>query len=64
MARERFMAGKTDFLDYSVAQNEKDRSQIDFIQVLQKNWQKYYEIRKITLFDFLENRKIEVKVMD
>ena len=62
MARERFMAGKIDFLDYSVAQNEKDRSQIDFIQALQKNWQKYYELRKITLFDFLENRKIDVKV--
>jgi outer membrane protein TolC len=59
MARERFAAGKIDFLDYSVAQNEKDRSQTDFIQALQKNWQKYYEIRKITLFDFLENRKIE-----
>jgi hypothetical protein len=44
------------------AQNEKDRSHIDFIQALQKNWQKYYELRRITLFDFLENRKIDVKV--
>jgi len=34
------------FLAYSVAQSEKDRSQIDHIQTLQKSWTKYYEIRK------------------
>jgi outer membrane protein TolC len=62
MARERFIVGKIDFLDYSVAQNEKDRSKIDYIQALQRNWQKYYEIRKVTLFDFLQDRKIEVDV--
>jgi len=60
MSKERYLAGKIGFLDYSVAQNEKDRSQIDYIQVLQKSWTKYYEIRKLTLFDFIENRQIEV----
>ena len=60
MSKERYLSGKIGFLDYSVAQNEKDRSQIDYIQILQKNWTKYYEIRKLTLFDFIENKKIEV----
>ena len=54
-----YLSGKIGFLDYSIAQNEKDRSQIDYIQILQKSWTKYYEIRKLTLFDFLENKKIE-----
>jgi len=61
MTKERFLSGKIGFLDYSVAQNEKDRSLIDYIQTLQKSWTKYYEIRKLTSFDFLENKQIEVK---
>jgi outer membrane protein TolC len=61
MTKERYMSGKIGFLDYSVAQNEKDRSQIDYIQTLQKSWTKYYEIRKLTLFDFIEKKTIEVE---
>ncbi|MCL2247299.1 MAG: TolC family protein [Lentimicrobiaceae bacterium] len=60
MSKDRYLGGKIGFLDYSVAQNEKDRSQIDYIQTLQKIWTTYYEIRKITLFDFMENKQIEV----
>jgi outer membrane protein TolC len=59
MSKERYLGGKIGFLDYSVAQNEKDRSQIDYIQTLQRNWTKYYEIRKLTLYDFIENKQIE-----
>jgi len=61
MSKERYMGGKIGFLDYSVAQNEKDRSQIGYIQTLQKIWTKYYEIRKLTLFDFIANNQIEVE---
>jgi outer membrane protein TolC len=61
MSKERYLGGKIGFLDYSVAQNEKDRSQIDYIQTLQKSWTKYYEIRKLTLFDFIENKQIMVE---
>ena len=63
MSKERYLAGKIGFLDYSVAQNEKDRSQLDYIQTLQKSWTKYYEIRKLTLFDFIENKSIEVEIV-
>ena len=60
MSKDRYLGGKIGFLDYSVAQNEKDRSQIDYIQTLQKIWTKYYEIRKLTLFDFIEGKHVEV----
>ena len=63
MSKERYMNGKIGFSDYSLAQNEKDRSQIDYIQVLENNWIKYYEIRKLTLFDFIENKQIEVETL-
>jgi len=59
MSRERYLSGKIGFLDYSVAQNEKDRSQMDYIQTLQKSWSKYYEVRKLTLFDFIERKQLE-----
>ncbi|MDL2313337.1 TolC family protein, partial [Bacteroidales bacterium OttesenSCG-928-B11] len=51
MSKERYAGGKIGFLDYSVAQNEKDNSQITYIQALRKSWQRYYEIRKLTLYD-------------
>ena len=63
MSKERYLGGKIGFLDYAVAQNEKDRSQMDYIQTLQKSWKKYYEIRKITLFDFVENKQIEADIL-
>jgi len=61
ISKERYLSGKIGFLEYSVAQNEKDRSQIDYVQTLQRSWTKYYEIRKMTLFDFIENRQIETE---
>jgi outer membrane protein TolC len=61
MSKERYIAGKIGFLDYSVAQNEKDNSRISHILALQRRWSRYYEIRKLTLFDFIENKKIEAE---
>ncbi|MDL2326808.1 TolC family protein [Bacteroidales bacterium OttesenSCG-928-A14] len=62
MSKERYTGGKIGFLDYSVAQNEKDNSQITYIQALRKSWQGYYEIRKLTLYDFVSGSKIEYPV--
>ena len=64
MSKDRYLGGKIGFLDYSVAQNERDRSQIDYLQTLQKIWARYYEIRKLTLFDFIENKLIETEFLN
>ena len=64
MSKERYITGKIGFWDYSVAQNEKDNSQITYIQTLLKSWLKYYEIRKLTLYDFVNERKIEAPITD
>jgi outer membrane protein TolC len=61
MSKERYLTGKISFLDYSSAQSEKDNAQLNYIEALQKSWTKYYEIRKQTLYDFIEDRRIEVK---
>ncbi len=61
MSKERYITGKISFLDYSSAQSEKDNAQLNYIEALQKSWTKYYEIRKMTLYDFISNKKIEVE---
>jgi outer membrane protein TolC len=59
MSRERYLSGKSTFLEYSVAQTDKDNAQLQYLQTLQKCWTKYYEIRKLTLFDFKTGKRIE-----
>lgn len=59
MCHERYVSGKISFLEYMSAQFEKDNAQMGYLQILKKNWQRYYEIRKTTLFDFEKGRKVE-----
>jgi outer membrane protein TolC len=59
MSRERYISGKINFLEYSVAQTDKDNAQIQYLQTLQKCWTNYYQLRKLTLFDFVAGRRIE-----
>ncbi len=61
MSKERYMTGKISFLDYSSAQSEKDNAQLNYIEALQKSWTQYYEIRKMTLYDFVKDKKIEAE---
>ncbi|MDL2241231.1 TolC family protein, partial [Bacteroidales bacterium OttesenSCG-928-K22] len=62
MSKERYIVGKIGFLDYSVAQNERNNAQLNYIKTLKKSWVKYYEIRKLTLYDFIEDKKIDVEL--
>lgn len=59
MCRERYITGKISFLEFNNAQLEKDNAQISYLQTLQKNWQRYYQIRKLTLFDYETGKKVE-----
>ncbi|MBR0054532.1 MAG: TolC family protein [Bacteroidales bacterium] len=49
---ESYALGKIGFLDFSTAQYEKDNARITYLQALATSWQCYYQIRKMTLFDF------------
>ncbi|MDR1758317.1 MAG: TolC family protein [Bacteroidales bacterium] len=60
MSLEKYVSGKIDYLEYSAALSEKNSARVLYIQTLQKHWVKYYEIRKLTLYDFLAERKIEM----
>lgn len=56
---ETFMIGKIDILDLNDAQSSKDDAKQKHIQELYYYWRYFYNIRSITLYDFLNNRTLD-----
>lgn len=56
----RYMIGKINsIIDLNTAQLATDNSQKNYFFTLQTFWRSYYEIRKLTLFDFEKNEPIK-----
>lgn len=58
VARNRYMLGKISITDLGLAQEAKDNAIVDYVRMLQRYWQSYYDIRRVTLFDFEKNLPI------
>lgn len=58
---ETFMIGKINILDLNDAQQSKDQAKQKHIEELYKYWNYYYNIRSITLYDFLNNRTLDAE---
>lgn len=56
---ETFKIGKIDILDLNDAQNSKDNARQKHIQELYNYWYYYYNIRSVTLYDFLNGRTLD-----
>ena len=61
IAKKRFVLGKITITDLNIALQEQDRSVLSYLNSLEKFWVDYYTLRRLTLYDFIENKKIEVK---
>ncbi len=61
ITKKRFLVGKVDVLDLNVASKEKDVAKRNYISALRSFWTNYYQIRKTTLFDFIEQKPIETE---
>lgn len=61
ISKKRYILGKITITDFNIAQQEKDQSLVSYINSLEKFWLDYYTLRRLTLYDFLEDRKIEVR---
>jgi len=59
MTKQRFLIGKVDVLDLNVALSEKDQAKINYISALRKYWSNFYNLRKITLYDFEKGQSLE-----
>ncbi len=56
----RFRRGTADVLKLVSSQNAKDNAVVKYISALSQYWYSYFGIRKLTLFDFQQNKPIEV----
>ncbi|MEN6618575.1 MAG: TolC family protein, partial [Rikenellaceae bacterium] len=55
---ERFQNGTITVTDLNTAQSEKDNAAKRYISDLSNYWQYYFTIRKISLYDYINNRKV------
>jgi outer membrane protein TolC len=56
VAQNRYLIGKTDILNLSTALREKDEAKRSYIQALKSFWSSYYDLRRLTLYDFIERK--------
>lgn len=52
VTKQRFLIGKIDVLELNNADTKKDTNRRAYIQALQNYWTYYFNIRRLTLFDF------------
>lgn len=60
VTKARYMIGKVEITELNIAMAEKDRATQDYIAALRSFWTTYYEMRKLTLYDFVENKQLKV----
>jgi len=59
VTKQRFLIGKIAVLDLNDADSRKDQNKRAYVQALQNYWSYFFNIRALTLFDFLNNKPIE-----
>ncbi len=61
VTQKRYMIGKiNDVLELKNAQVDNDNAKVGYYNALLVYWQSYYDIRRLTLYDFLRDRPISV----
>jgi outer membrane protein TolC len=58
VAYNRYVIGRITVDNLYIAQNEKDQALLDFVNALRGYWIAYYQLRGITLYDFVAGRPI------
>ncbi len=60
VSRNRFMIGRIDIIELNIALQEKDRAKQAYLAALRTYWRGFYEMRRLTLYDFVEDEPITV----
>lgn len=58
VAKNRYLIGRIDVTDLFIAQNQKDSARRSFIQTLRNYWTGFYNLRRLTLYDFEQDLPI------
>ena len=59
VTKQRFLIGKIAVLDLNDADTRKDQNRRAYVQALQNYWNYFYNIRNLTLFDFINRKPLE-----
>jgi len=59
IARQRYLLGDLSITDLSIAFQENDQAQRDYVSALRDFWGAYYQLRYLSLYDFERNEKIK-----
>jgi len=59
VTKQRFLIGKIDVLDLNNADTKKDQNKRSYIQALNNYWTYYYNMRALTLYDFVNRKPLE-----
>ncbi len=60
VTQQRYLIGKVnDVLELNNAQLDNDNAKKGYYNALKKYWISFYELRKLTLYDFMKDKKIE-----
>jgi outer membrane protein TolC len=64
IAKQRYLLGKIGITDLNIAQTDQDAARRAYIDVLRNSWVSYYNLRRITLYDFQKQTPLEKEVVD
>jgi outer membrane protein TolC len=59
VTKQRFLIGKIAILELNNADTKKDQNRRAYIQSLQNYWSYFYNLRSLTLFDFISRKPLE-----
>lgn len=60
VTKKRYLIDKVTITDMNNAQSDRDRSTARYVTELHNYWNYYYTIRQLTLFDFIDNKPLDV----
>jgi len=58
VSRQRYLIGRIDILELNIALEEKDRAKQRYLAALRNYWRGFYEMRRLTLYDFMDDGPI------
>ena len=64
VTKQRYLIGKIGITDLNIAQAEKDNARQGYIAALHSYWRSFYEIRKLTLYDFIAGKRMSFSFDD
>jgi outer membrane protein TolC len=56
VSQNRYLIGKIDITNLNIALTEKDAAKRSYLNALRAYWTAYYDLRRLTLYDFAENK--------